>query len=579
MTVQDTLDLLNKGKTLPELPLASKWQSVFIQASLHLRGYQPSFTDLSRDRGGEVRPANWGGKDYDDYFNTFLFSRHPRENVATRQWRLSQYRPRTKAPLLRLVEEMQGSIFADSQYQLTLPDADDQKYFDGNNFDGHTLVGWVARNVPAVVEDPNGFALWLPKYSRLEAPAGKLELTLHFVNRKDVLFYDERSIAFTKGNTAWFIDEREIYKLMKNKEGLWEKPADVYYVHLMDRLPVKVVGGIWNTEGYYNSFFDKAFPVCDDFVSTYSASQMIDKEASHPYIIMAMEDCPTCHGAGKVQKTCLDCPGGEELATCPSCNGNKKISFNPADRYEVPKEMMSADVIKIVNPDININDYHAKKQKELFQEILDALNMQFVDEAQSGTAKTLDRDNLYKFISNASNHFFDNIIGPLLDFGIMYRNVQATADEIGIKPQLYAYTLVKPTQFKIKSSGELMAEFGEANKSGLPAFVRRQIALEFSDKRFGGDLIFQQKAKVIIALDDLSIYSSEEKLNMVASGEASLSDILFSRKLPGMIDGLIREKGDNWFLKVSIADLQALIDEMRQKLPVPVAPATPIAEA
>jgi len=557
MNLADALDIANKIKKT-DLPLKSKWQSAFLECSLHLRGYQPSFERLSvkGERRGKVEPTNWGGEDYDIYFNDVLFSRHPRENIATRQWRLSQYRPLSKEPLDRIVELIQGSIFADSQYQISLPSQDDFEYIDGNNFDKNTLVGYVSKNIPSIVEDANGYFVCIPKFSKLDAPAGAIDVQIWFVNSCDIYHVSEDYFLFKKGKSFWYLDKESIYKI----EGETVYTAsDSYYTHLMGRLPIAAAGGIFNTEGYYNSFLAKAIPVCNEFVSVYSASQMIDKEASHPYIIIGKEDCPTCQATGKVTQACNECPGGIEIKTCGTCEGRGTISYNPADRYEVPTEMLSQDFVKIINPDIAINDYHAKRVEGLYNRILDSLNLAFIDEAQSGAAKAIDQEKLYHFLSKISTHIFDNVISLLLDSIIMYRNIKKEGGQI--VPDLYEYSIVKPSQFSIKTSQDLLLEIGDANKSGLPSFVRRQMLTEFADKRFGGDLTFQKKAMVIPSIDDLCVYSIEEKMTMVASGEATLQDVLFSRKLPNIIDKLIRQKGAEWFMNAGIEEIETLANE------------------
>ena len=70
---------------------------------------------------------------------------------------------------------------------------------------------------------------------------------------------------------------------------------------MFGRLPVTIAGGDWNTQegGFYESYFDKAKAIADEFISSYSAAQMVDKEASHPFIVAAQEDCPDCNGTGK----------------------------------------------------------------------------------------------------------------------------------------------------------------------------------------------------------------------------------------------------------------------------------------
>lgn len=559
MDVNTGLEILD-GKKQTDLPLKKKWQAVYIQASLHLRGYQPSFKELTYNT--RVEPNNYGGKEYDDYFNRFLFSRHPRENKDTREWRLSQYRPLTKAPLHRLLDIVNNGLFSENQYQLSIPDMTEQEYI----YETLDVFGFISRNLAAIIEEPNGLIVIMPSVSRLEQKATKLELKLVFVETKNVVALDDDSVLFKHDGYAWLFDRNSIWQYRTNEANAWEiVDPEGYYTHLIGKPTYVVAGGVWNSEGYYNSFFEKALPVCDEFVSVYSASQMIDKEASHPYIVMAQEECPTCTGIGTIQVVCDTCPDGHELKTCGTCHGKKVISVSPGDRYNVPAEQMANDIVKIVNPDVEINEYHNKKQKQLSDDILEALNLLHVMEAQSGTAKALDHEKLYQFLGKISIHIYDNVIHPLITFALQYRNIIKVDD--GLKPKDPEFNLVKPTQFQVQSSNDLMLEWEQSSKSGTPGFFRKKILIELSDKRFAGDEYFIKKTQVITRLDDLCVFGTDEIMNMVAAGEATIQEVVFSRKLPSVIDDIVDEKSSDWFIKAKYADIKA---EVFKRLPEPV---------
>lgn len=558
MDVQTGLEILD-GKKQTDLPLKKKWQAVYIQASLHLRGYQPSFKELTYNN--RIEPNNYGGVEYDEYFNRFLFSRHPRENKDTREWRLSQYRPLTKAPLQRLLEIVQNGLFAENQYQLSMAEIAEQEYI----YETLDVFGFINKNLPAIIEEPNGFIVIMPSKSRLEQKAAKLELKLVFVETKNVLALDDDSILFKYDGYGWLFDRNSIWQYKTNEANAWVVVDEAgYYTHLIGKPTFVVAGGVWNSEGYYNSFFEKALPVCDEFVSVYSASQMIDKEASHPYIVMAAEECPTCNGIGTIQVICDECPEGHELQTCTTCKGKKTISVSPGDRYSVPAELMENDIVKIVNPDVNINTYHNEKEAKLYDKILDALNLLHVLEAQSGIAKALDHEKLYQFLGKISTHIYDNVIHELIAFALQYRNIVVSNNTI--KPKDPEFNLVKPTQFQVQSSNDLMLEWENSSKVGTPGFFRKKILIELSDKRFSGDEYFLKKTQVITRLDDLCVFNTDEIVNMVAAGEATIQEVSFSRKLPAVIDDMVEEKSTDWFINAKYPDIKA---EILKRLPLP----------
>jgi hypothetical protein len=312
-----------------------------------------------------------------------------------------------------------------------------------------------------------------------------------------------------------------------------------------------VAGGEWNTQGYYDSYFSKAKAAADDFVSSYSAAQLVDKEASHPYIVEASTDCPDCQGRGHVQRDCESCPTGVELAQCPACGGNGQVSRNPGQRMIIPhEEMKNGTPIQIVNPDVNINIHHRSVCRQVMQLVIEALHMHKTDEAQSGVAKAIDQERLYKFINTISNDMFDKVIYDTLRDIIAYRNAE---------PPTNAFRIIKPTQFRIKTGADLLAEYSEGTKAGMPVFIRRRMAMDFVDKQYSGDELMKKKAQLITELDELSVLSTEEIATLHGTGAITQADITYSRRLPLLIDELLQQKGTNWLLRVSVGEVKSLL--------------------
>ena len=64
-----------------------------LSVQVHTSGARPSFTRIGR--GGKVKPKNYNKK-FDDIFATRILNRHPNENEAQYNWRLSVYAPVAK---------------------------------------------------------------------------------------------------------------------------------------------------------------------------------------------------------------------------------------------------------------------------------------------------------------------------------------------------------------------------------------------------------------------------------------------------------------------------------------------------
>ena len=74
------------------------------------------------------------------------------------------------------------------------------------------------------------------------------------------------------------------------------------------------------------------------------------------------------------------------------------------------------------------------------------------------------------------------------------------------------------------------------------------MAIDFVDKQYNGDAVMKKKVQLITYLDSMSELSTDEMLSMKNAGAINDAELLYSRKLPAMIDALIRDKGEHWFL-------------------------------
>lgn len=568
MNIKEVLALLNKDIKLPAnmSEQLQRWRDVYYGMSLHTTGACPRFAELSTGR--MVKPAGYYGEAYQYLFDNFLLTRHPREDDATRNWRYSQYRPMTKAPFGQITGVVTGAIFQDSNYTLEVSDENDSNYIWSNRFGGYNITGYFANvGFRNMIEDPNGVFLRMPAQPYYEQQGDKIEVDIWFVNTKDMLWLDGGNLIFTKGDYAYWVNTQTIwrfaYDAQQRKYYIAKADKDGYYAHLLNRLPITIAGGEWNTQGYYDSYFSKAKAAADDFISAYSAAQLVDKEASHPYIVEASADCPDCDGHGQVQRDCDTCPTGVELARCPGCNGSGQVSRNPGQHIIIPHEQMKDGTpIQIVNPDVQINTHHREVCAQVMNLIIEALHLQKTDEAQSGIAKAIDQERLYKFISAISNAMFDKVIADTLRDIIAYRNIE------GDTP--YAYRIIKPTQFRIKTSADLLEEYNAGTQAGMPAFIRQRMALDFVDKQYSGDDVMKKKAQLITELDSLSILSTAEILDLRTAGAISESQLHYSRQLPQLIDELIRDKGEHWLLNATTQQVKDLLPDAEEGVMVRV---------
>lgn len=583
LDIQLILDFLN-NKVKPEeheRTILNKWRNLYFGMSLHTSGAAPAFTDLSNNGLTVPVSTNWGGYgqylsnlqsigfDYNGYwifppnfqgweyhfiFDKIIFTRHPREPEEIRQWRFSQYVPLTQGPCGQLNEVVTGAIFQDSNFTIELDNPKDNEYIQSNNFSGYDLVGYISNIAyKDIVEDANGFVLRIPKYPFYEQKAEKVEVDIWFINTKNIRIKRDDYIIFEKHGYGWYIDNQVIwrfaYDLTSKQYYLAPEDAKGYYAHEFGRLPMTKAGGVWNTHGYYESYYYKAKPLMDDICRTYSAAQLVDKEVSHPFIIEPNVDCPECDGKGQISIPCEDCPGGRDLAYCGKCGGSGTVSRNPGQHLFLDKKDFKDDIgIKIVNPDVAVNKNLRETVREILDMILEVmhLNKQKTDTVQSGLAKAIDQERLYKFVSGISNDIFDKHIPDTLNDISEYRNV---------KPG--KFKIVKPTQFSIKTAEDLLVEYETATKSNLPIYIRQKIALDYIDKQYSGDAVLKRKAQYITCHDPVQVYSVDEKVQV-----ATAEELAYSKMLPIWLDAIVEEMGNDWFVNAKDYEITKRIDDM-----------------
>lgn len=564
LSLQGTIDLLN-DRQFKIAETVVNWQKVYYGMSLHIAGILPQYKELRYGTWVNVRPFNWGCEAYQAIFETQLFSKHPREHEATRNWRLSQYKPFTKDPFQRCIQVTTGAIFQDSGYSITIQDKDDNDYIWGNNFHGKHLVGYLSDKFQNICEDPNGLFVTAPKRPRYET-GNSVEPEIWFISTKYIRFISNDEIIFEHNGYHWTINTIGYFRFTQDDKGQFYHVDDAqggYFMHALGRIPYHVAGGRWNTQGFYDSWLDAAKAIADEYVGAKSSEQLVNKEASHPFIIEAAEECAECDGTGKVRGACqthgtTTCDCSYEnfyLASCDKCGGSGTISHNPADRLVVPKEDMANDLVKIVNPDVGVNEFHAKNNADMFNALLRALHLHYIDQAQSGVAKDKDMETRYQFIQSISNDLFDRLITGFIRDITALRHVRSINGVI--QPYESEFVIVKPTQFQIKTSYDLLFELTEAQKAEVPSYQLEALVEDYVDKQFGGNEVLKRKTSIINQMDVLAVKTDADISLVLLNNGVDQRGYQLHYQLPKILDKLIRDKGNEWFLTASYDVIEA----------------------
>ena len=569
LTLAEIEDIIN-DKPDKRDKLRKKWHDVYIGMSLHIDGVCPSFLDIA---GNRLYPSGWVNSDYDCVFDTYLLNKFPTEQQWVRDWRKSVYRAFTRAPFLQAISVVTGAIFQDNAYTLTVNNKNDSDYIWGNNFDGKDLIQYIVHRFQEIAEDPNGAIFVVPKQKWDEVtPSQRIEPDLWFIFSNDIIHFTKDELIFKKDGLIWVCTKEAIYRYYKPQKSKtyvnFDGAGGYYYTHSLGHVPAYHAGGIYNSQGYYDSWFVNAKPLADEHISSYSSLQFINKDATHPYVVEADASCPECNGVPSMQycKTCLNeavgCSCGTMdgwyLKNCQTCHGKGKVARNPGDRMIVPAEMMGNNLIQIINRDVSANQYLHEFQNDLYNQIFRALYLNYIEQAQSGVAKDKDMEARYQYISKVAGDLFDRLLFGIIGDILGYRNV-AVSNGV-IVPNTNGFVLVKPSEFNIQTAIELLEEYEKANISKMPPYQRAAILQRYNNKQFSGDELLNKKAYIINEIDIMNVLTDVEITNALLNGGATNRDYQLHLRLPNILNRIIRERGSQWFLTATFEAIETEIN-------------------
>lgn len=577
MTLPEIVELINNPDKKDKR--RKLWHGVYIGMSLHIDGVCPSFEDAN---GLPVQPFGWCNKDYDSYFDTHLLNRFPTEQPWVRNWRKSVYRPMTRAPFLQCISVLTGAIFQDSAYSIIIPNKKDSDYIWGNTFDGKDIIQYIVSKFQEISEDPNGCFVLIPKQKASETTTERVEPEIKFIFSDNIIRQSNDELIYKDGDIIWVLTKEAIYRYYKpekSKEYVNMDSEGFYYTHKLGHIPAYVAGGVWNSQGYYDSWFVNAKPLADEYVSSYSSLQFINKDATHPYVVEADASCPDCNGVPQIQH-CRKCDlDGDEcvcetheswyLKRCATCHGTGKVARNPGDRMIVPPEMMGNNLIQIVNRDVAANKYLFDFQGDLYNQIFRSLYLNYIEQAQSGVAKDKDMEARYQFVSKVAGDLFDRLLFGMIGDILGYRNIRVVGGEN--LPDGTGFTITKPTQFNIQTATDLLEEYKAAVDSKMPAYERASLLEKYNDKQSSGDRVLVKKAVIIDGMDILNVLTESEISNAILNGAASQRDYQLHLQLPRIINIILREKGRDWFLSSNFDVIEAeILAKFNVLIPPPI---------
>lgn len=198
--------------------------------------------------------------------------------------------------------------------------------------------------------------------------------------------------------------------------------------------------------------------------------------------------CAHCNN-GKINEI-NEVTGLPSVRDCDVCGGRGVAILQQGDVIETPLSDLanqataaafSTDFARYYTAPVEVEKSSRERLNDFKSDLERSLFIKYIEEAQSGTAKALDRDEYYKMVSSINNIIRDSIVFILTAYLYVY--------EIGrsANPQKPEVSLTVASDFDIANLSELQKRYVELYKQGAPSFIlldeKRKIYAAQSDTR------------------------------------------------------------------------------------------------
>jgi hypothetical protein len=487
------IELYNRSffKTPPDksLPNWKRWVEIFDEMKVHTRG------DLPGDLLSTQRP-------------------NEDENVYT--YRLSIFQPITKSSINRSINRL-FRIFLNSNFSYSVSDQLElylkEKIFEKRAFFEyfHGIV------VKRMIEDPNGYLAWLPYGKGLTSQTDKVEVMPEIIDSCKIWYVDDEVLTWTYEEIVDRKTPGEFWSL--TKEGYYRhvRKGDNYlleeiYKHDLEVVPALVLGGIFESEGVLESYFNSFLPFGNEAIRQFSDCQAVNVTSAFPFRTERYTECdyPQCHGHGWWDE---EKNGKTKTVFCPVCKGSGyKPHTSPYGKFiwKEPgpgEDTDTAPMITFTSPAKDILEYQQTTWQTLLELARKSLFDETIDEAQSGKAKLVDKEDEHAFYASISDNIYDHLLINSLKIINGYRDI-SSKEEVSI---------TKPTSFVIKTETDLVNELGVLLEKNAPLPFVLETVKDLAKKRFSTNKASIKVIDFLMVYDPLFALGPEEKNMLIAT--------------------------------------------------------------
>ena len=505
-----------------------------------------------------------------------LTQRRPNEDPDVQKYRLSIYEPITKGSMNRAIDKL-FRIFQNANFSIQVSD-ELNTYLSEHKFDGQFFYSYIQKFVVRrMIEDPNGFLVWIPVGPGLTDPTVKVDVEPLLIMSDQIKYLDhttitwiaedERSMIRENGKT---VEHGRVYYTLTDT-GFFrhsqfgnsiDKKFDtvIIYQHDMGVCPAIILGGDLTDDHFFDSYFSAFVPFANEAIRQYSDWTAVMTTSAFPY---REETAETCDAKGCRDGVVYN-SDRDEHDTCSKCKGTGRvISRSPFGVFlrEKGNAALGTDsgsnepMVRFISPAVDIIKYSGEAWETLLKKAEESLHLNTIDEAQSGTAKQIDREDSFSQLTKISNNLFDEIIFKSLVFIEKYRNVTNPMDPV----------IVKPISFSMKTENDLIDELNKLTDKNAPIAFLVESTKDLARKRFSGNKSVSRMVEILVSFDPIYHLNTKDKQMLLASGTIRKEDLLKSLFAYKTLTSMVADNGTE-FLEQPLSVIFAELD--RQMAPI-----------
>lgn len=528
--------------------LTEHWENVFEQMAVHTRKKKP--TEL-------------------------LLSIRPNEEQKILEYRLKNYRAITYGSMNRALDSA-SRILNKINYSVDAEDVT-KEFLKTKEFGGYDFYKYLEKIIfKRDIEDPNGFLVWLPVGDGVTDSSQKVKPKPFLFYSRDLYDANDDVFSFRTpekslvtvgqkivniGEVFYLITKNDFFKLKQvGVESEKKFILELIYNHNINEIPVIILGGDMNADGFFESYFAPYVAFGDQAIHQFSDWQATMVTAGFPYREEFYTECEIRN----INKKSSNPDAGEEkysaemewrpIQKSPYGTIQRTIPGATQDSLLGAKVLdPSIPSIRFISPPVDVAKYSGESWEKLITMAEDALHLNLANgTTQSGIAKEKDLEQERAMIDKIANNFFGHIMFNSLKYIEAYL--------LNIPIENVSITINSPSTFVIKTEAELIDELAILKEKNVPSLFLSQATIELANRRFSGSPTAQKIFEAISIIDPLYIYDVDQKNTMLLSGVIDKDAYIRSVYIYSLILKISYDRTEKEFVKLTVDDISNLFD-------------------